>query len=119
VIPATDSKSGEPEEIPLHPAAAKALKEQLAVRGSLEADVPIFGVIDVRKAYEHAMSVAKIDRHGVTPYHTARHTLGTLAATKTSNLLAVQRLMRHRSLRMTETYAHGSTEMARGVLAQL
>jgi len=76
--------------------------------------VPIFGVIDVRKAYEHAMSVAKIDRHGVTPYHTARHTLGTLAATKTSNLLAVQRLMRHRSLRMTETYAHGSTETDRG-----
>jgi len=48
-IPADHSKSGEVEEIPLHPKAAKALKEQIAVRGSLERDVPVFGKINVKR----------------------------------------------------------------------
>lgn len=125
-IPATDSKSGELEEIPLHAKAAKALRDQirsLAVRELPEGvdpipekDEPVFGIIDVRKAFRWALKKAKITRKGITPYHNARHTLATIAAGKTTDGLALQALGRWRSLRMVERYTHPTAERARAVL---
>jgi integrase len=122
-IPATDSKSGQPEEIPLHPTVRKALNRQIAVRGSLERDLPVFGTINVRKAFEWALVKAKIDRTTsqgtITPHHHARHTGATLAANETKDVLALQALGRWRSLRMVEKYTHAVAERARLVISKL
>src|SRR2546426_7788932 len=118
-IPAEHSKSGEVEEIPLHPKAAKALKEQIAVRGSLERDVPIFGKINVRKAFAYAMAKAKITKPGITAHHHARHSGATIAAGETQDMLAIQSLGRWRSLRMVERYTHPKAERARPVISKL
>jgi len=38
------------------------------VRGSLEQDLPLFGKINVRKAFAYAMKKAKITKPGITPH---------------------------------------------------
>jgi len=118
-IPAEHSKSGEAEEVPLHPTAAKALKEQIAIRGSLERDIPIFGKINVRKAFDYAMKKAKITKKGITAHHHARHSAATIAAGETTDVLALQALGRWRSLRMVERYTHPKVERARPVISKL
>jgi integrase len=118
-IPADHSKSGEVEEVPLHPKAAQALKEQIAIRGSLERDVPIFGKINVRKAFAYAMKKAKITKKGITAHHHARHSAATIAAGETTDVLALQALGRWRSLRMVERYTHPQVERARPVISKL
>jgi len=118
-IPAGHSKSGEPEEIPLHPKATQALKRQIALRGSLEQDLPIFGKINVRKAFAYAMKKAKITKPGITPHHHARHSAATIAAGETQDMLALQALGRWRSLRMVERYTHPNATRARPVIGKL
>lgn len=118
-IPPDHSKSGEAEEIPLHPKAASALKEQIAIRGSLERDLPIFGKINVRKAFAFAMKKAGITRKGITAHHHARHSAATIAAGETMDVLALQALGRWRSLRMVERYTHAKAERARPVISKL
>jgi integrase len=118
-IPADHSKSGEVEEVPLHPKAAQALKEQIATRGSLERDVPIFGKINVRKAFAFAIKKAKITKVGITAHHHARHSAATIAAGETMDVLALQALGRWRSLRMVERYTHPKAERARPVMSKL
>jgi integrase len=118
-IPAEHSKSGEVEEIPLHPKAAQALKQQIAIRGSLERDLPIFGKINVRKAFAYAMKKAKITKAGITAHHHARHSAATIAAGETMDVLALQALGRWRSLRMVERYTHPKAERARSVISKL
>jgi integrase len=118
-IPAAHSKSGEAEEIPLHPKAAQALKEQIAVRGSLERDLPVFGKINVRKAFAYAIKKARITKAGITAHHHARHSAATIAAGETTDVLALQALGRWRSLRMVERYTHPKVERARPVISKL
>jgi integrase len=118
-IPAEHSKSGEVEEIPLHPKAAQALKQQIAVRGSLERDLPIFGKINVRKAFAYAIKKARITKAGITAHHHARHSAATIAAGETTDVLALQALGRWRSLRMVERYTHPKVERARPVISKL
>ncbi len=118
-LPATDSKSREVEEVALHPKAAQALKDQIAVRGSLEKDVPVFGVVNVRKAFTFAMKKAKITKKGITPHHHARHSAATIAAGETTDSLALQSLGRWRSLRMVERYTHATAERGRAVISKL
>ena len=118
-IPATDSKSGEEEEIPLNREAARALKDQIAVRGTLERNVPIFGEINVRKAFEYAKAKAGITKEGITPHHHARHTGATLVASETTDGLAIQSSGRWKSQRMVEKYTHPTAERARSVMEKL
>jgi integrase len=118
-IPADHSKSRKVEEIPLHPKAAKALKEQIAVRGSLERDVPIFGKINVRKAFAYAMKKAKITKKGITAHHHARHSAATIAAGETQDMLAIQSAGRWKSPRMVQRYTHPNAERARPVISKL
>jgi len=118
-IPADHSKSGEVEEIPLHPKAAKALKEQIAARGSLERDVPVFGKINVKKAFAYAIQKAKITKKGITAHHHARHSAATIGAGETQDMLAIQALGRWRSLRVVERYTHPKAERAWPVISKL
>jgi integrase len=92
-IPATDSKSGEVEEVALHPKAAKA--------------------------FAFAMKKAKITKKGITPHHHARHSAATIAAGETQDTMALQALGRWRSLRMVVRYTHPKAERARTVIGKL
>ena len=117
-IPATDSKSGEAETAPLHPRALKALSGQILVRGGLEPDEPIFGEINVRPAYEFALTTARIDPYSVTPHHTTRHTGATILAEKTKDREALKHAGRWRS-NIVDDYIHSGAERARPLIAKL
>ena len=66
---------------------------QIAVRGSLERDVPVFGKINVKKAFAYAIQKAKITKKGITAHHHARHSAATIAAGETQDMLAIQALV--------------------------
>ena len=123
-IPATDSKSGEVESIPLHARVSAAAAEEIKIREAEDKrDLPIFGPIYFRKAWKFALATARvddkpIDPHGLTPYHTTRHSGATWAASRTKDGLALQALGRWRSLQMVARYTHASAERARSVLDQ-
>jgi site-specific recombinase XerD len=87
--------------------------------GSLERDVPIFGKINVKKAFAYAIAKAGITKKGVTAHHHARHSAATIAAGGTQDMLAIQALGRWQSLRMVERYTHPKTERARPVISKL
>jgi hypothetical protein len=73
-------KSGQHETVPLHQEVQRAVRLEAAARGIKAADVPVFGGFDLRKAWKRALKRAKVDAHGTTAHHTARHTFGTLLA---------------------------------------
>ncbi len=78
-------------------------------RGGVEMDEPMFGEINVRPAYEFALTTAKIDRYGVTPHHTTRHTGATILAEKTKDREALKHAGRWRS-NIVDEYIHSAAE---------
>ena len=118
-IPATDSKSGAVEEIDLHPKVAAALKEELAERGSLKQDEPIFGTFDCKKAFRKAITEAKVDPYGLTAHHSARHTCATLAAESTNDVMTIQAVGRWKSLQMAQRYTHPDGKRSRAALRRI
>jgi hypothetical protein len=81
-------------------------------------DEPIFGEINVRPAYEWALTTAKIDAYGVTPHHTTRHTSATILAELTTDREALKHAGRWRS-NIVDDYIHSDAERARPLIAQL
>jgi integrase len=118
VIPPGHSKSGEEEVVPLHHRAAAALLGQMKARGKLKPDEPIFGVINVRPAFEWAMAKGKFDRVGVTPHHTTRHTGATILAEQTNDREALKKAGRWRS-NVVDDYLHVDAEHARPLMEKL
>lgn len=118
-VPPEHSKSGEAEEIPLHQRAKAALLGQIAARGKIDPDVPVFGRINVRKAWEWAVARAKIDRHGLVPHHSTRHSSATELAKKTRDREALKRAGRWRSDASIDPYIHTDVEHARPLMKKL
>lgn len=115
-IPAAVAKSREEETIPLHPLVRQAVRAE----GVKDRDVPVFGRFDLRKAWARALSRAKVDKVGLTPHHTARHTFGTvLAQLAKGDVTAVQAGGRWRSLAMVQRYVHSSAERARSAMKRM
>lgn len=119
-VPPEHSKSGEAETIPLHARAEQALFEQVRVADlKKKLDAPIFGVINVRPAFEWAMKKARLDPHGITPHHSTRHTGGTLLAKKTRSRDQLKKAGRWRSDQSVEPYLHVDAEDARDLMDKL
>jgi integrase len=119
-IPATATKSGQEEAIPLHIRVRQAVRAEANDRGIRDRDVPVFGGFDLRKAWRRALARAKVDSHGLTAHHSARHTFGTLVAQEAhGDVTAVQSALRHRSLAMVAKYVHASAERARAAIRRL
>lgn len=115
-VPATASKAGALEAVPLHPAVLRALRAE----GKRDPDQPIFGGFDLRKAWARALKRAKVDVHGLTPHHSARHTYGTVVAQLAKgDLSAVQAAGRWRSLAMVARYVHADVARARAAVRRL
>jgi integrase len=118
-IPATDSKSGEVEEIDLHPRAARALRAELRAQDTVKADAPLFGEHDVRKAFFHGIKAAGIDPHGLVAHHSTRHTGATMVGESTTDLLEIMAAMRVRSPQIAKRYLHVDAKRARRVMRKL
>jgi len=121
-IPATAAKSGEEELVPLHPKARQAIRAEAAEKGikPKNLDVPVFGGFDIRKAWKRALTAAKVDTHGLTAHHSARHTFGTLLAQRAhGDVTAVQAGGRWRSLAMVQRYVHADVARARAAMKRL
>lgn len=119
-IPSSAAKSGQQEQVELHPEVARAVRAEAASRGIKDRDVPVFGGFDLRKAWKRALARARIDVHGLTAHHTARHTFGTIVAQLArGDVTAVQAAGRWRSLAMVQRYVHADAARARAVIRRM
>lgn len=113
-------KSGHHEQVALHPEVARAVRAEAIARGVKDRDVPVFGGFDLRKAWKRALARARVDKHGTTAHHTARHTFGTLVAQMAKgDVTAVQAAGRWRSLSMVQRYVHADAARARAAIRRL
>jgi len=74
------------------------------------------GKLSLRKAYENAVSNAKLDD---VNFHTLRHTFASWAVMRGVSLKELQELLGHSSLAMTMRYAHLALERLRSAVARL
>lgn len=105
-LPATITKSGQPENIPLVSALASALR---AARGDRDGGEPVFPTMPTMAKFRADLAAAKIDerdeRGRVVVLHSLRHSLATMLAGAGVPMAVAQRIMRHRDIRLTaETY---------------
>lgn len=119
-VPAGAAKSSRQEAIPLHDRARRAILAEARARGICDPGEVVFGRSDWRKAVRSALARAGIDPHGVTPYHTSRHTYGELvAAAAQGDVSAVLAAGRWRSLSVVQRYVHASAARARTAVRRL
>ncbi len=111
-IPPARSKSGAEAWIDLPPKAERAIREQLAARGDISPDAPIWTQVSHRKAWKRALEAAGIDPRGVTPHHTARHTRLTQIG-EHGDLVSVMSQAGHLSPQTAQRYLHASLAAAR------
>ncbi len=96
------TKSGRRREVPLNSESYDAL-----VTLNPRASGRVFRTKSVRKAYENAVTNAKLDD---VNFHTLRHTFGSWAVMRGVSLKELQELLGHSSLAMTMRYAHLAPE---------
>lgn len=94
-LPPLGNKSGKEKTIDLTPRAAAAIKAQLAANAAarkpdepVPMEEPIFGHFDFHHSWDErhngglfgrALAKAGIDKHGLTPHHSTRHSALTIA----------------------------------------
>jgi site-specific recombinase XerD len=76
----------------------------------------VFKNQSLRKAYENAVSNAKLDD---VNFHTLRHTFASWAVMRSVSLKELQELLGHSSLAMTMRYAHLAPERLRSAVTRL
>jgi integrase len=105
------TKSGRRREVPLNAESYEAL-----VTLNPKASGRVFRTKSVRKAYENAVTNAKLDD---VNFHTLRHTFASWAVMRGVSLKELQELLGHSSLAMTMRYAHLAPERLRSAVTRL
>jgi integrase len=105
------TKSGKRREVPLN-AESYAVLVSLGPKDTGR----VFRKQSLRKAYENAVSNAKLDD---VNFHTLRHTFASWAVMRGVSLKELQELLGHSSLAMTMRYAHLAPERLRSAVARL
>ena len=105
------TKSGRRREVPLNTESYHAL-----VTLNPKASGRVFRSKSVRKAYENAVSNAKLDD---VNFHTLRHTFASWAVMRGVSLKELQELLGHGTLAMTMRYAHLAPERLRSAVTRL
>jgi integrase len=136
-VPPEHSKSGEPEEVALHPRVRRVLRAQLHDLGKEHAG-PVFGRYDFHQANTpklkgglfgraclkaglvKELEDGTVDFRGLTPHHVTRHSSATIAADqKDTTLQELMALARWRSSAMADRYLHPTVEAGRRALRRL
>ena len=101
-LPATLTKSGKAESVPLVPEVVAALR---ASRANAKAAAPVFDEIPSMEAFREDLAAAKIEevdsRGRRVALHSLRHSLATMLAVSNVPMPVAQRIMRHRDIRLT------------------
>jgi len=105
------TKSGRRREVPLNAESYAAL-----VGLNPKESGRIFSTQRIRKAYESAVTNAKLDD---VNFHTLRHTFASWAVMRGVSLKEFQELLGHSSLAMTMRYAHLAPERLRSAVTRL
>jgi len=105
------TKSGRRREVPLNAESYAALVG-LCPRDSGR----VFRKQSIRKAYENAVSNAKLDD---VNFHTLRHTFASWAVMRGVSMKELQELLGHASMAMTMRYAHLAPERLRSAVTRL
>ncbi|HSF04610.1 MAG TPA: site-specific integrase [Methylomirabilota bacterium] len=105
------TKSGRRREVPLNGESYAAL-----VTLNPKASGRVFKTKSVRKAYENAVTNARLDD---VNFHTLRHTFASWAVMRGVSLKELQELLGHASLAMTMRYAHLAPERLRAAVSRL
>ncbi len=105
------TKSGRRREVPLNAESYDAL-----VTLKPKASGRVFRTKSVRKAYENAVTNARLDD---VNFHTLRHTFASWAVMRGVSLKELQELLGHSSLAMTMRYAHLAPERLRSAVTRL
>jgi integrase len=119
-LPASVTKSGRPETVPLVDAVADALT---TARGEAGDGEPVFAEIPEMPAFRADLAAAEIEevdeRGRVVVLHSLRHSLATMLAASGVPMPVAQRIMRHRDIRLTaEVYTdEGLLPLAAGIKA--
>lgn len=136
-IPPEHSKSGEPEEVALHPRVRRVLRAELHDLGKKHSR-PIFGRYDFHQANTPKLKGGlfgraclktglvkerpdgTVDFRGLTPHHVTRHSSATIAADQEGTTLhELMALARWRSSAMADRYLHPTVEAGRRALKRL
>lgn len=96
------TKSGRVEHIPMNEKALQALRGAMM----LAPDAPVFDLDTLNHAVDRFHSLCKRTGARAIRFHDLRHTFASCLAMQGVDLYAIQRLMRHSTIQMTQRYAH-------------
>lgn len=101
-LPASITKSGKRESVPLVPDLGEALRQH---RGNAKPGYPVFAEIPSMPEFRLDLASAGIEgedaRGRKVVLHSLRHSLATMLATSGVPMAYAQRIMRHRDIRLT------------------
>lgn len=121
-IPAMHFKTGVEKEIDLTPRCAVAIRGELTESQDIGPDKPIFGRFNFHQSWDdkkkggvfgRALTMAAIDRHGLTAHHVTRHTAATLALESGVSILGAMAQGGWDSMQSMERYTHQRLQHAR------
>lgn len=118
-LPASLTKSGKPEEVPLLPEVARALRPRRSRPGEpVFASVP--SMVQFRKDLAQA-GIEEVDARGRrVVLHSLRHSLATMLAQSKVPPAIAMKIMRHRDIKLTlETYTDEGLLSAAAAMASL
>jgi integrase len=127
VFPGLALKKRKPKAFFLRKEAQDAIREEMAARGSLDPDKPVFGKFDFdghngaarSGIFWTACRAAGIPLQGLTAHHVCRHTAATIAGNDGATLAELMRLGGWETPAMAMRYMHASDEQARKVVERL
>lgn len=126
--PAGELKTRKARSFYLHPKAQAAIREELAVRGDLRKDEPVFGPFDYDGhnsskgrlgLFWTACRKAEIPLVGLTAHHVTRHTACTIAGNNGATLAELMALGGWDSPSMAMRYLHIDAKQSRGAVDRL
>jgi integrase len=106
-------KNGEADSIPMLPEVRKRVIEIMARRGIKSG--PILNMINMTRKFRKLVTDAGLYKpypHNKT-LHSLRHSLGTYVQKNYKDLNVTQKLLRHKSVVMTQRYAHAAQDLIR------
>jgi len=127
-FPASAMKKRKSRSFYLHPLARKAIKGELASRGKLDQDAPVFGAFDYdghnaskgrQGLFWTAARRAKIPLDGLTAHHVTRHTACSIAGNNGATLAELMALGGWDTPAMAMRYFHADAKQSKGAVDRL